>query len=134
MEITKLTLDWDYYQHFRINEMKKNVIDNINKIAKKITILEGEKGLNIILELKKEIDFQNHIFWRVALFDDPFRIQNDMMKKYNKDVERINRVWLWKNNISKKVIFDYAKISEKQFDEILKVLEQKKKQKKEVEK
>ncbi len=119
----KLTLDWDYYQLDLIKLAKDNVINLLNSLCNHITIYEGNKGLSIIGELNEPINFLTLITYRYLLADDIFRIRAELKKYYNEVPHRINRIWLEKNGVKKKILYSQKKLTEQAYIDAIQRLE-----------
>jgi len=106
MKYKELTLDWDYYMISNITENKENILKLIKICCNNIKVLDTKKGLNLIGDLKKDIDFNELIILRLFCFDDIFRIRNEITKAHQKQLHRVNRIWLSKDGIEKETIFN----------------------------
>jgi len=96
----------------QIEPNKKQIKALIEKTCKNWEVLKTTKGINIIAELKQELELNDLLFFRLFCFDDIFRIRNEVSKFYQNQYHRINRIWKIKNGIAKENLF-YA---EKKFD------------------
>lgn len=105
MDFSKyITLDWDANQVKFIKLRKNKIAENIFLICENIKVYEGQKGINLIIKLNKEISLQSNIISRINLGDDLFRVRADCEKGQYGEMERINRIFLIKNDYVKKLI------------------------------
>lgn len=100
-----ITLDWDNYCYFNINNHRIKVYEFLKASAEHITIYESEKGLNLVIRLKNPVNTIEMFFIRSILYDDLFRQRNDVRKYWDNQMHRINRIWTVKNGFEKRLIF-----------------------------
>lgn len=100
-----ISLDWDNYCYFNINNQRQKIYEFLKASAEHITIYESEKGLNLVIRLKNPVNTIEMFFIRAILYDDLFRQRNDVRKYWDNQMHRINRIWTVKNGFEKRLIF-----------------------------
>ena len=105
MKHTQITLDYDYYMLGVLEQYKSQVVNLLKQICSDIVVYNTKKGLNIIATLKTPIEVDQLLLFRLMLYDDLFRIRNEVSKIYDNQEHRINRIWLAKDGHEKAEIF-----------------------------
>lgn len=100
-----ISLDWDNYCYFNINNHRQKIYEFLKASAEHIAIYESEKGLNLVIRLKNPVNTIEMFFIRGILYDDLFRQRNDVRKYWDNQMHRINRIWLVKNGFEKRLVF-----------------------------
>lgn len=129
--IENITIDWDNYCWFNVDNQKMKIFEFIKASAEHITIYESQKGVNLNIRLKQPVNTIEHFFIRAILFDDLFRQRNDIRKYWENQFHRINRLWLVKNGVEKRIVFNGKgeQMSITLFEDVLELLKSKLKEK-----